>query len=182
VTAEATDPTGPGYISDVAIFLGDGKMIPAPETGENGGARYRAVGMLQLVDAVRGTGARSVVIAEGIQYAETVDRWLSYRPSDLRTRGELDRLELESVGGLLVAGAEFRWRTDQPARDDRPVGPGPPGSGGRRVTIGDRRSGRAEPTLIAPPRGQGGDTGYQRPAGSRTVSCRAPYGAGEGMV
>jgi peptidoglycan DL-endopeptidase CwlO len=28
-----TDPTAPGYISHVAIYLGDGKMIQAPETG-----------------------------------------------------------------------------------------------------------------------------------------------------
>ena len=30
-----TDPTDPGYISHVAIYLGDGKMIQAPEPGEN---------------------------------------------------------------------------------------------------------------------------------------------------
>jgi len=30
-----TDPTDPGYISHVAVYLGDGKMIQAPETGEN---------------------------------------------------------------------------------------------------------------------------------------------------
>ena len=30
-----TDPTDPGYISHVTIYLGDGKMIQAPETGEN---------------------------------------------------------------------------------------------------------------------------------------------------
>jgi peptidoglycan DL-endopeptidase CwlO len=30
-----TDPTDPGYISHVAIYLGDDKMIQAPETGEN---------------------------------------------------------------------------------------------------------------------------------------------------
>ncbi len=28
-------PTDPGYISPVVIFLGAGKMIQAPETGEN---------------------------------------------------------------------------------------------------------------------------------------------------
>ena len=28
-----TDPTAPGYISHVAIYLGDGKMIQAPEPG-----------------------------------------------------------------------------------------------------------------------------------------------------
>ena len=30
-----TDPTDPGYISHVAIYLGGGKMIQAPQTGEN---------------------------------------------------------------------------------------------------------------------------------------------------
>jgi endoglucanase len=52
------------------------------QVSQNGGAQYRAAGMQQLVSAVRGTGARNIVIAEGIQYAETVDQWLKYRPSD----------------------------------------------------------------------------------------------------
>ncbi len=30
-----TDPTAPGYISHVAIYLGGGKMLQAPQTGEN---------------------------------------------------------------------------------------------------------------------------------------------------
>ena len=30
-----TDPTDPGYISHVAIYLGNGQMLQAPETGEN---------------------------------------------------------------------------------------------------------------------------------------------------
>jgi cell wall-associated NlpC family hydrolase len=30
-----TDPTDPGYISHVAIYLGNGEMLQAPETGEN---------------------------------------------------------------------------------------------------------------------------------------------------
>ncbi len=30
-----TDPTDPGYISHVAIYLGDGKMIQAPQPGQN---------------------------------------------------------------------------------------------------------------------------------------------------
>ncbi|MGO9782474.1 MAG: hypothetical protein ACLPKE_23860 [Streptosporangiaceae bacterium] len=60
----------------------------------------------------------------------------------------------------------FRWRTDQPVRDDCHVGPGPPGGGGRRLTIGDRVPCRAEPAFIPPPGARAGDTGYQRPAGS----------------
>src|SRR5262249_10429935 len=30
-----TDPTAPGYISHVAIYLGDGKMLQAPHPGQN---------------------------------------------------------------------------------------------------------------------------------------------------
>lgn len=52
------------------------------QTSQNGGAPYRAVGMQQLVDAVRGTGARNIVVAEGIQYAQTVSGWLAYEPHD----------------------------------------------------------------------------------------------------
>jgi hypothetical protein len=52
------------------------------ESSANGGARYRAVGLQKLVNAVRSNGARNIVVAEGIQYAETVDQWLQYRPSD----------------------------------------------------------------------------------------------------
>jgi len=57
----------------------DGGCIQDSQNGPN---RYRAVGMQQLVDAVRGTGAHNIVVAEGIQYAETVDQWLDYRPHD----------------------------------------------------------------------------------------------------
>jgi endoglucanase len=49
---------------------------------QNGPDRYPAVGMQQLVNAVRGAGAGNILIAEGIQYAETIDRWLRYRPYD----------------------------------------------------------------------------------------------------
>jgi len=48
----------------------------------NGPDRYRGVGMQQLVDVVRRTGARNIIVAEGIQYAETIDQWLEYRPYD----------------------------------------------------------------------------------------------------
>lgn len=51
-------------------------------TSQNGGQRYQAVGMSQLVNAVRAVGARNIIIAEGIQYAEAVDQWLKYAPID----------------------------------------------------------------------------------------------------
>jgi endoglucanase len=52
------------------------------QTSQNGGLKYTAVGMQQLVNTVRATGARNIVIAEGIQYAETTSQWLQYRPTD----------------------------------------------------------------------------------------------------
>jgi endoglucanase len=52
------------------------------QDSQNGPDRYRAVGMQQLVNVVRGTGARNIIVAEGIQYAETIDQWLEYRPYD----------------------------------------------------------------------------------------------------
>ena len=52
------------------------------QVSQNGHDRYRAVGMQQLVNVVRGTGARNIIVAEGIQYAETIDQWLEYRPYD----------------------------------------------------------------------------------------------------
>jgi endoglucanase len=52
------------------------------QESQNGHYRYRAVGMQQLVNVVRATGARNIIVAEGIQYAETIDRWLEYRPYD----------------------------------------------------------------------------------------------------
>jgi endoglucanase len=52
------------------------------QSSQNGPDQYRAVGMQQLVNTVRATGARNIVIAEGIEYAEFVDQWLKYEPHD----------------------------------------------------------------------------------------------------
>lgn len=49
---------------------------------ENGGGTYTAAGMNELVDAVRSTGARNVLVVGGIHWAEQLDRWLEYRPDD----------------------------------------------------------------------------------------------------
>ncbi len=43
---------------------------------------YQAAGMQELLDAVRATGARNVVMVGGVQYSGTLSRWLQYRPSD----------------------------------------------------------------------------------------------------
>lgn len=46
------------------------------------GFGYRAAGLQQLLNAVRGTGARNVVLSGGPQYAGDLDRWLAYEPRD----------------------------------------------------------------------------------------------------
>ena len=43
---------------------------------------YPALGMQAALDAVRGTGATNVVTASGIDWANNLTQWLTYRPSD----------------------------------------------------------------------------------------------------
>ncbi len=50
--------------------------------GQCRGFRYRAAGLQELLDAVRSTGARNVVMVGGPQYAGTVDQWLGDEPAD----------------------------------------------------------------------------------------------------
>jgi endoglucanase len=52
------------------------------QTSQNGGATYTAVGMNQLVQAVRSTGARNIVLAGGLNYASSLTHWLRYKPTD----------------------------------------------------------------------------------------------------
>ena len=51
-------------------------------TSVNSGQPYAAAGMTELIAAIRATGARNVVIAGGLNWAETLTRWLEYRPDD----------------------------------------------------------------------------------------------------
>jgi hypothetical protein len=51
-------------------------------TSVNSGRPYVAAGMNELIAAVRSTGARNVVLAGGIHWAEGMTRWLAYRPTD----------------------------------------------------------------------------------------------------
>ena len=46
------------------------------------GIGYQVAGMQDLVDAVRGTGARNVVMAGGLAYSNDLGQWLTYKPSD----------------------------------------------------------------------------------------------------
>jgi endoglucanase len=46
------------------------------------GLTYEAAGLQDLVDAVRGTGAKNVVLASGISYSNDLSGWLTHRPTD----------------------------------------------------------------------------------------------------
>lgn len=46
------------------------------------GISYEVAGMQDLVDAVRGAGAKNVVMAGGLAYSNDLSQWLTYRPTD----------------------------------------------------------------------------------------------------
>jgi endoglucanase len=51
-------------------------------TAKNGGGSYAAVGMAELVRAVRAAGAPNLLLAGGIYWSELLSHWLEYRPGD----------------------------------------------------------------------------------------------------
>jgi hypothetical protein len=51
-------------------------------TSENGAGTYTAAGMDEIIATIRSTGARNVLAVGGIQWAERLDGWLRYRPTD----------------------------------------------------------------------------------------------------
>lgn len=46
------------------------------------GVEYQAAGMQELVNAVRSTGAPNIVMLSGLQYSNSLVRWLNYKPND----------------------------------------------------------------------------------------------------
>ncbi|MFF8953410.1 cellulose binding domain-containing protein [Streptomyces sp. NPDC014940] len=46
------------------------------------GISYEVAGMQDLVDSVRGTGAKNVIMAGGLAYSNDLSQWLTYRPND----------------------------------------------------------------------------------------------------
>ncbi|MGW7526151.1 cellulose binding domain-containing protein [Streptomyces sp. NPDC054783] len=46
------------------------------------GISYEVAGMQDLVDSVRGAGARNVIMAGGPAYANDLSQWLTYKPTD----------------------------------------------------------------------------------------------------
>jgi hypothetical protein len=59
-----------------------GCKIPAYDDGYGPQPSYQAAGMQQLVDAVRGTGARQPLMLGGIGYAHSLTSWLAHEPRD----------------------------------------------------------------------------------------------------
>jgi endoglucanase len=49
---------------------------------QNGGQTYTAAGMNELIATIRETGARNVIAVGGVHWAEMLDQWLRYQPSD----------------------------------------------------------------------------------------------------
>lgn len=60
----------------------NGCLLPAGGLGKNWHPAYRAVGMQQLVNAVRSTGATQPIMLGGLNFALEVDGWLANRPYD----------------------------------------------------------------------------------------------------
>ena len=50
--------------------------------GTCAGMTFEAAGMQELVDTVRASGARNVILLGGVQYANAMSGWLSHRPTD----------------------------------------------------------------------------------------------------
>jgi endoglucanase len=50
--------------------------------GTCSGMTYQAAGMQELVDTIRSTGAKNVIMAGGVQYAATLSQWLANKPTD----------------------------------------------------------------------------------------------------
>ncbi|WP_329268849.1 cellulase family glycosylhydrolase [Streptomyces sp. NBC_01451] len=46
------------------------------------GIGYEVAGMQDLIDAVRATGAKNVILAGGLAYSNDLSQWLTYRPTD----------------------------------------------------------------------------------------------------
>ena len=50
--------------------------------GSCAGVPYQAAGMQELVNTVRSTGATNVIMLGGVEYANALDQWAKYEPSD----------------------------------------------------------------------------------------------------
>jgi endoglucanase len=48
------------------------------------GLGYQAAGMQTMVNTIRATGATNIIALGGVQYSNTLTRWLAYKPNDPR--------------------------------------------------------------------------------------------------
>jgi endoglucanase len=60
----------------------DAAWLCVRDGGQCPGVGFTAAGMQELVDAVRGTGARNTILVAGPQWAGSVDRWTAFAPVD----------------------------------------------------------------------------------------------------
>jgi hypothetical protein len=67
-------------VADPWACWADGCTVRAAEGAASGG--WRAAGMRQLIDAVRGAGARNVLMLGGLGYANDLTGWLAHAPSE----------------------------------------------------------------------------------------------------
>lgn len=89
-TSVATTFAGsPGVLFDLfnEPFPDSNQSTPAAWTcwrdgGTCPGVPFQVAGMQELLDAVRATGARNVVLLGGVQYANDLSGWLEHRPND----------------------------------------------------------------------------------------------------
>ncbi len=62
------------------------------------GIPYEVAGMQDLVDSIRGAGAKNVVMAGGLAYSNDLGQWLTYRPTDRRqSRRRVPRVQLQHL-------------------------------------------------------------------------------------
>jgi hypothetical protein len=69
---------GHGASIDSWACLRDGCTV----TIDDGAITYETAGTQSLVDAIRGTGARNVILVGGLSYASDLSRWLEHAPKD----------------------------------------------------------------------------------------------------
>jgi hypothetical protein len=60
----------------------NGTSLANTATCPGGGKSYQAAGMQEIVNAVRATGATNPILLGGVQYANSLSKWLAYKPQD----------------------------------------------------------------------------------------------------
>jgi hypothetical protein len=60
----------------------NGCTVPSYDDGYGAQPTYQAAGMQTLIDAIRSTGATQPLLVSGINYANSLARWLELEPSD----------------------------------------------------------------------------------------------------